>query len=1606
MTTTRRLSARLVAAVVLGVLCTVIPALAIPPAPPNDTPATAEIIGPVPVRVFGTTVQAASDINAAPGLPGIDPYVDGPDVFYGFTPDASGPYRVQLLPWQKAPLRSSDRRFTIYLFDDNDTFLAGARAPGDARPVHFDVTLTAGTQYTIGVDHAAETHDNFTFTLLVDAATFPNPDDCAGVHDLPATTPSLVLNEIGGAWDDFGFTQSGGRCAVANTTAAPGNDHVYRFTAPADGDYAIELASSGFDAVLYVNEVCPPLYPEGCLGASNHSTSTSSGGRHELVVVTLSAGVDCYIYVDNGSTTNPTGSYALIVDDAFTYEITEIEPNDFAAEATPIITPLNGGQLVGPGDEDWFLIDGLAGDRVFAWANNGGSSNSTLDTDMGFYAADGTTLVEFDDEDADGADAPIEDLRYIYSTSAPVLAGVELVTDAPHFLRVTKQNETGTVHRYRLHVGVEPGDRTPLSECEPNDTIAQADVTGKDYFTGAVTTTDDSDFYAFKADKGERVFIALDGDPERDSSGFDSAGNDPNAFNARLTIYDPDGDVLISDISDSNSAQTPPADYPAQGGFFVVKSSGTHYVEVSAASSQVGPTETYELAIFKNASAPPLTEVFDPVIDLTPDFEGNIILGAARDELPGDTGVCDIELYAETNLQLTNVGSLPGAVVTFNIELIDTQQSGFGKLLVTDCAGNTACQVVTIDVFPPICDGFNFSQRTPASLHDPIHVTDNDSTGIFGTIDINEPGAVNDVNVTVNIDTLDTGDLDIYLVSPQGTVVELVTDRMSSLGTDMVEVTFDDSAEEILPILGSAAPYTGTWLPEDPQGLAQLNGEDAQGTWQLNVIDDSSSDDFGATLVRWALEIEAGFAGPETFSGLASDDTGFDAGIASIELIDPVNVELTLPDTFEPGDLVVPYTVTLIDPTQDGAGTVLVTDLQANICESIIALNGVADTTGPDVTGSVTTDLTIKREVQQIVPPSTPSGVVSTITIDETFLVGEVEVALTVDSENQGRIAARLAHSGSMASLVNRIGMDDRGAAGNTKNSFDVLLDDDAPQEDDIHVEPALGSVATLGLHQPDGRGKFFGDGITTDRRDSMLFELAGTLSAGAWDLLVADTRMISASENIFRRWALTLKSPCGPERFVGRVLDVQPGAGVCTIALADGATNLMVVADFAAGAEVVDFRVELVDPNLPGSGTLEVTDCANNTTQLAIALAAASSDQDSPVVGGALNGDTLEFEGTATDAEPTDSGIASVELAPYSTNLQIVSVTPDPPNGAASVDFVIGLIDPMQNGRGYVRITDGCGWRAHKQIEIDATPPECSGTVGHTKRYISTHQPLDIPDNNPQGVVSSIYVPDEDIIADVDITINIRHPFDDDIDLILISPPQTTLFTDIGSTGNDFIDTTLDDEAAEPIPDSFAEAPFTGRYQPEAGPILQNLDGEPALGDWNLRIIDDKTNDTGEFLSWAVTITADTFPERFDGRVEDSEPLASGVCTIELLPDAENLALVVDPFESGDAIVRYSVELMNLNLDGTGTVRITDCGGSFCEIPVALTGAGFPLGDMDCDGDVDFDDISPFVVALGGEAAYAAQYPDCVWLNGDIDGNGTVDFDDISPFVALLSGK
>ncbi len=109
---------------------------------------------------------------------------------------------------------------------------------------------------------------------------------------------------------------------------------------------------------------------------------------------------------------------------------------------------------------------------------------------------------------------------------------------------------------------------------------------------------------------------------------------------------------------------------------------------------------------------------------------------------------------------------------------------------------------------------------------------------------------------------------------------------------------------------------------------------------------------------------------------------------------------------------------------------------------------------------------------------------------------------------------------------------------------------------------------------------------------------------------------------------------------------------------------------------------------------------------------------------------------------------------------------------------------------------------------------------------------------------------------------------------------------------------------------------------------------------------------------------------------------------------------------------------------EGISSLSLTnrdDAGNVQAYVPATVVVAGVPreaalrvsfaaprqpgAGDMDCDGVTDFDDITPFVVALTGRPAYEAAFPDCIYFHADADADGRVSFDDISAFVDLLIG-
>ena len=74
-------------------------------------------------------------------------------------------------------------------------------------------------------------------------------------------------------------------------------------------------------------------------------------------------------------------------------------------------------------------------------------------------------------------------------------------------------------------------------------------------------------------------------------------------------------------------------------------------------------------------------------------------------------------------------------------------------------------------------------------------------------------------------------------------------------------------------------------------------------------------------------------------------------------------------------------------------------------------------------------------------------------------------------------------------------------------------------------------------------------------------------------------------------------------------------------------------------------------------------------------------------------------------------------------------------------------------------------------------------------------------------------------------------------------------------------------------------------------------------------------------------------------------------------------------------------------------------------SVMFTVGGSTYEIGDVNCDGAVNFGDIDPFVLAITDAVGYAAAYPDCDRDLADINDDAAVNFGDIDPFVALITG-
>ncbi len=157
------------------------------------------------------------------------------------------------------------------------------------------------------------------------------------------------------------------------------------------------------------------------------------------------------------------------------------------------------------------------------------------------------------------------------------------------------------------------------------------------------------------------------------------------------------------------------------------------------------------------------------------------------------------------------------------------------------------------------------------------------------------PNPIAALRVTLDIEHQFLTDLDISLISPAGTTVELTTDNGPSGPGEYFLTSFSSSTQPDPvfggdvsgPITGGSDPFGGTW---DPEGLSDWNtlyGQDGNGTWTLVVNDDAGGDD--GILFGWCIEFSdpgASYVAFEEDGQGGGRIAGNDQAVASFSLLD------------------------------------------------------------------------------------------------------------------------------------------------------------------------------------------------------------------------------------------------------------------------------------------------------------------------------------------------------------------------------------------------------------------------------------------------------------------------------------------------------------------------------------------------------------------------------------------------------------------------------------------------------------------------------------------------------------------------------------------------
>jgi subtilisin-like proprotein convertase family protein len=310
---------------------------------------------------------------------------------------------------------------------------------------------------------------------------------------------------------------------------------------------------------------------------------------------------------------------------------------------------------------------------------------------------------------------------------------------------------------------------------------------------------------------------------------------------------------------------------------------------------------------------------------------------------------------------------------------------------------------------------------------------------------------------------------------------------------------------------------------------------------------------------------------------------------------------------------------------------------------------------------------------------------------------------------------------------------------------------------------------------------------------------------------------------------------------------------------------------------------------------------------------------------------------------------------------------------------------------------------------------PIPTGAPAGCETYASTNVPVAITDL--ATVQSTLTIPHDLVISDLNVAFNVTHTFDGDLDIFLRAPSttQVELTTDNGAAGDNYTNTTFDDEAATAI--TAGTAPFSGTYRPEG--MLSSFDSQLAGGTWTLIITDDLGGDVGTLNSWSIQVCTTIANDAFAGALAFSSlPYFYGQHTQDATTAGND---PTTPCGSGSTPTQSNSVWFNFTPSADAVVNVSTEGSSFDTVVAVYTGAKGSLTPVGCDDDSGTGLLSmlgPLLVRAG--TVYHVEVMDfglptggalelsvtAKPLNVDYDGDGCLSDRELGPSAAQGGGR